>query len=153
MTGVIEWIPGPTPPSAMRLDVLDPNGTAPAHVIDEDHAFTVQLTWTVPAPEAQLLGGEFRLRVYAESIGPGQETQIGATTTVPVTPIAVGDRVYVQDIDVPAHTLVGEGGAFGGAIVSGCYKLAAVLQHINGGIITEVSGYAEMDGLLFVRLP
>lgn len=152
MTGVIEWY-GPSPDrSNMSMSVLDPLGRGPTNVIDEDQNFTVELTWTVPAPEAQTLGGEFRLRVFAESIGPGQEKQIGATVTVPVAPVATGDKVYVHPIAIPANTLDGEG-TTGGVNTSGCFKVAAVLQHINGTVFTDVSGYAELDGLLYVRRP
>jgi hypothetical protein len=152
MPSIIEW-PGSPNSSAMSMEVLDTAGTNPQNVIDSGVPFTVKVKWTVPQGFAQTLGGSFRLRVYAESIGPGQEIQIGATTIVPVAPVpAPSSAFYDQSISIPAGLLLGEGELFGGVPVSGTYKLVAVLQHLNP-IATEVSGYAENDGMLFIRTP
>jgi hypothetical protein len=142
----IEWPVTPNT-SAMTVQVLD-NTTAPASILDAGLPSTVRITWTVPPPTNTILGGSFRLRAYAESIGPGQEIQIGLTVVVPVTPPTVS---YTADILVAAGTLLGEGEAFGGVLVSGVYKIIAVLQHLNPGP-TEASGFAE-DTIRMFRTP
>lgn len=142
----IEWPVGPNS-SAMTVQVLD-NTPAPASILDAGLPSTVHIEWTVPSPTNTTLGGSFRLRAYAESIGPGQEIQIGPTVVVPVVPPTVS---YTADILVPAGTLLGEGEAFGGVLVSGVYKIIAVLQHLNPGP-TEASGFAE-DTIRMFRTP
>lgn len=137
----IEWPVTPNT-SAMTVQVLD-NTTAPASILDAGLASTVQITWTVPAPTNALLGGSFRLRAYAESIGPGQEIQIGTTLVVPVVPLQVN---YTANIAVAGGTLQGEGD--GAPPVSGVYKIIAVLQHLNPNP-TEASGFAEATIRMF----
>jgi hypothetical protein len=129
----------------MNVQILD-NTAAPANILDAGLATTVRITWTVPPPLNTILGGSFRLRAYAESIGPGQELQLGPTGTVPVT---VGQVSYTADIPVPPSTLLGEGEPFGGVPVSGVYKIVAVLQHLNGGVASEASGFAEATFRMF----
>jgi hypothetical protein len=96
-----------------------------------------------------MMGGQFRLRAFVESIGPGQEMQIGPTLNVPVNP---GQTNYNATIAVPGNTLRGEGEIFNGQPVSGVYKIVAVLQHMNGGTATVVSGFAE-DNIRMFRTP
>jgi hypothetical protein len=86
-----------------------------------------------------MLGGSFQLRAYVESLGPGQEMQLGPTVNVNVVP---GQADYTATINVPANTLLGEGQLFGGVPVSGVYKIVAVLQHMNL-TPTIIAGYAE----------
>jgi hypothetical protein len=92
------------------------------------------------------LGGSFQLRAYVESIGPGQEMQLGADVNVPVV---AGQVDYTATIDIPGGTLLGEGEDFGGVPVSGVYKIIAVLQHLNPGP-TWVSGFAEETIKMFL---
>ena len=77
MLGVIEF-PNVPHTGKMSMEVLDPTGVAPANVIDSGDPFKVKVEWTIPQGQAQLMAGSFRLRVFAESIGPGPELQIGA---------------------------------------------------------------------------
>jgi hypothetical protein len=92
------------------------------------------------------LGGTFQLRAYVESIGPGQEMQLGPDVIVPVV---AGQMKYAKTIDIPGGTLLGEGELFGGVPVSGVYKIIAVLQHMNPGP-TWVSGFAEETIKMFL---
>jgi hypothetical protein len=92
------------------------------------------------------LGGSFQLRAYVESLGPGQELQLGPTVTVPVV---AGQINYTATIAIPGGTLLGEGQLFGGVPVSGVYKIIAVLQHLNPGP-TFVSGFAEDSIRMFL---
>ena len=85
----IEWPVAPNS-SAMTVQVLD-NTAAPANILDAGLATTVRINWTVLPPHNAILGGSFRLRAFAESIGPGPEVQIGNTVNVPVVP---GQKPY-----------------------------------------------------------
>ena len=144
----IEWAPLGFE-SDMSMEVRD-NTLGETYVLDSNVPFNVSVRWDIPAPVVPTLGGSFRIRVYAESIGPGDEKQIGLTATVPVT----GAANYAAVIGVGAHELKGEGesSGVGTETVSGVYKLVAVLQHLNPGP-NEVSGYAEATGLIQMRTP
>lgn len=140
----IEWPGGVS--SAMNVTVEDNTGN-PINVLEADAAFTVNITWSVPPAFASMLAGSFRLRAYAESIGPGQEMQIGLDATEPVV---LNKQNYTKNIAVTANTLLGEGQ--GAPPVSGVYKIVAVLQHLNGASASDVSGFAEAPLRLF-RIP
>ncbi len=142
----IEWGTFPNQ-SAMSMFVHD-NTAAPSTVLDSSLPFSVHVSWVVPDPINDIIGGDFRVRVYAESIGPGQEKQIGPTRVVSAVPNQLNYDIHV---DVPANDLVGEGAQFNGVIVSGLYKLVAVLQHLNPGP-NECSGSAD-GPTIFLRTP
>ncbi len=149
MSGNIEWLPHALDTNEpMSMQVLDPSGVDPGNVIDFNDPFQVKVDWSVPAGVAPLLGGDFRIRVFAESMGPGDEKQLGSDTIVPVVPF---QTAYSILIPVVAGTLQGEG-AVGGVSISGVYKVVSVLQHRNP-TATEVGGYAEADGLVQIRNP
>lgn len=139
----IEWGVFPNQ-SVMSVTCLD-NTAAPSTVLDASEPFNVRVGWQVPAPINALIGGSFRLRVFAESIGPGQEQQIGSTINVAAVPNQLD---YLQDIAIPGDTLQGEDVV---PSSSGVYKIVAVLQHLNGGA-NEVSGFAESP-LVQLRTP
>jgi hypothetical protein len=144
----IEW-GGLNLQSNTVCQVLDP-GDAPTTVLDANVAFRVRVIWTVPPGLAPFLGGQFRLRCFAESVGPGQEQQIGGTELVPVVP---GQTNYSRDMTVGANALQGEGvnDPVTGQPVSGMYRIATVIQHLNGGP-TMGSGFAA-DALIQMRQP
>lgn len=144
----------PAAPTTGNMTVAVPDNfpaapAGPPEILDASAPSDVNITWEIPAPYNALLGGSFRLRAYAESIGPGQEVQLGATLTVPVVP---GQTNYAATIVVPGGTLLGEGENFGGVPVSGVYKIVAVLQHLNGALVTVVSGFAE-ESIRMFRTP
>ena len=122
--------------------VLDPGG-APETIIDTGDTFTIQVRWSVEEPGAAVLGGRWLVRAYAESIGPGQEEQLGQTRRVNVanfTPIGPpAARGYEANVDVPAGSLDAES-----ATSSGVYKLAVIVTHENpNGSPTELAGHRE----------
>jgi hypothetical protein len=144
----IEWPTGPTE-SDMTVDVPDnwpTPATGPSNVLVASAPCDVTINWIVPAPHNMTLGGSFQLRAYVESIGPGQEMQIGPTLTLPVVP---GQMAYNATINMPGNTLKGEGQDYGGVPVSGVYKILAVLQHLNPGP-TWVSGFADTSIRMFL---
>jgi hypothetical protein len=140
----IEWGTFPNQ-SAMSMFVHDNTG-APSSVLDANQPFNVHVSWQVPANIAAIIGGNFRIRVFAESIGPGQEKQVGATAVVAATP---GQTSYDIHVLVNGGELQGEGA--GAPAVSGMYKLVSVLQHLNPGPNT-CSGHGE-GPMIFLRTP
>ena len=145
----IEW-GGLNLQSQTTCQVID-SGDAPTTVLDANVPFRVRVNWTVPAGLAPFLGGQFRLRCFAESLGPGQEQQIGGTELVPVVP---GQTSYSRLMTVGANALLGEGAIdpSSGQPVSGMYRVATVIQHLNGSLATEGSGFAA-DALIQMRQP
>ena len=124
------------------VTVLDPGG-APETIIDTDDTFEIQVRWSVEEPGAAVLGGRWLVRAYAESIGPGQEQQLGQTRRVnvgnfaPIGPPAA--RAYEANVAVPAGSLDAET-----ATSSGVYKLAVIVTHENpNGSPTELAGFSE----------
>ena len=124
------------------VSVLDPGG-APQTIIDNDDTFTIRVRWSVEEPGAAVLGGRWLVRAYAESIGPGQEQQLGQVRRInvanftPVGPPAA--RGYEANVDVPAGSLDAES-----ASSSGVYKLAVIVTHENpNGSPTDLAGFTE----------
>lgn len=149
MANQIEWqVPfsGPTT-SGMSVAVLDNSGLAHT-VLDDSQPFDIEFKWDVPAALALLLGGRFRLRAYAESIGPGQEVPL-----LPGGPMFVnadGSASYSAKITVPANTLQGENV---NPARSGVYQIVGVIQHISvGGVATEVCGFSA-SSMVQIRTP
>lgn len=140
----------PPPSGSMSVSVIDTGaGHTSQRVIDEDEPFDVSITWDLDSMHG-LIGGEFRLRVFAESMGNGQEQQIGQEAVVAANP--GGPSPYTHTITMPPGTLRGEG-ATGGQTESGVYRLVAVLQHRYApDHYTDISGFAE-SGLIQVRRP
>ena len=135
----IEWPGGVS--SAMNVTVEDNTGN-PISILEADAPFNIKITWNVPLPFVGLItGSSFRLRAYAESIGPGDEKKLGPDVNVAAT-----GATLEGTIPVGANVLEGEG-----TNRSGVYKIVAVLQHVNGAA-TDVSGFAEAPLRLF-RLP
>jgi hypothetical protein len=151
----IEWGTFSLPATSnMTLAVYDNDGLDPG-ILKESLPFTVKVDWDVPGDIATILGGKFRLRIMAESIGPGPETQIVSDQFVPVG--ASLPRTYSKVITVPPFALPGEGnGTWNeglGPVASGVYQLIAVLQHLNGSpdTATQVSGFADGRRIMIRR--
>lgn len=119
----------------------------PADILVSSVPFDVKVKWEIPSPHNMTLGGTFQLRAYVESIGPGQEMQIGATQIVERVP---GQINYEKTFTVPGGTLLGEGQLFEGVPVSGVYKIVCVLQHLNPEP-TWIGGYAEEKLRMFLQ--
>jgi hypothetical protein len=62
--------------SGPAVQVLDPGG-APNTIIQRQDPFVIRTQFSIDQPGASLLGGQWQLRAYVESIGPGQEVQVG----------------------------------------------------------------------------
>lgn len=137
--------------SPMTHNILDNNG-APDAVLQAGAAFQIAVRWDVPAALAGLIGAgdSFRLRAYAESIGPGQELQVGNTE---LEPAAVNQTTYTHAMTINPNPLLGEGQALGGVAVSGIYNIVVVLQHLNGGVPTVHSGCSNQQPMVMFTAP
>ena len=122
--------------------VIDRDGN-PNRVIDDQFAFDVKIKWSVRPPStAKVLDGQWTVKLYAESVGPGPEKQIG-TTTRPATGVAA----YKATITVPAGTLPSDVPPD-----SGVYKLVIVITYRNTlGQLTEMAAFAEGPMVLLRR--
>ncbi len=121
-------------PGTFTATVLDNNG-APSSVLEAADPFTIQCAWTISPLAALLLGGEWQLASYVESIGAGPEQQVGPTETVALD----GSTSYSRDIVVPANTLPDDPAP----PASGAYKVVTLLTHRNFGHVTDVAAVVE----------
>jgi hypothetical protein len=121
-------------PGTVTATVLDNNG-APATVLEAGQQIRVQAEWTISPLAALLLGGDWQLAAYVESICGGPEQQIGPTVNVPLD----GGTNYSAEVLVPAGTLPNNPAPPN----SGVYKTVTVLTHRNFGAITDVVGVVE----------
>jgi hypothetical protein len=147
----IEW--GTLGESTMSHRVTDTTGHQPQTVLKKDAPFDITVDWQVPSAINGMLAApanRFRLRAYAESIGPGPEQQIGADQLVDAN---AADTNYRKTFTVPAGALLGEGELFDGVPVSGIYRIVVVLQLMNGAFETVHSGYSDVESTIFVRTP
>jgi hypothetical protein len=147
----IEWgITGLTSP--MTFQILD-NSMTPSDVLRAGVPFQIRIDWQVPPALASLIGpgDSFRLRAFAESIGPGQEQQLAAPGVV--VPGVNGQLNYTATLNVNPNPLLGEEQLFGGVPVSGAYDVVCVLQHLNGGVPTVHSGVSDYHRPVFFRAP
>ena len=148
----IEW-GNPQPPTYMGATILDNSGAPPTDVLEAGQPFKIEVKWSVPSallPFLNPAGDAFRLRAFAESVGPGQEIQIGGTDVVPAV---AGQLSYQHTLNVTNNQLTGEGGVFNGVPVSGVYNIVVVLQHLSVGVPTIVSGFSEYPNTVMFKLP
>lgn len=122
-------------PGSFTATVIDNNGN-PSSVLDAGTQFTINATWQVSPLAALLLGGQWEIAAYVESVGAGPERQIGPTSVVPLdgrtTP-------YTTTITVAGGTLPNNPAPPN----SGVYKLVTVLTHRNFGSVSDVSAVEE----------
>ena len=134
--------------SITSIQLLDPDST-PNTVLDRNLPFSVNVAWEIhPKAPAMALGGDWVVRAFVESVGPGPEMQVGATVFVPVSTglVTASGKSFTASVNVPANTLPAN------APASGIYKLVVVVTHTNFGVKTEIAGFVE--GPLFeVREP
>jgi hypothetical protein len=92
------------------------------------------VTWNLTQVIAPFLGGEWKLRVYAESIGGGFEGQLGADVDIPLNtaPALPLPRQYHGDVNVPGNTLP-----------PGAYRLVTLINYSNGGVPLEMAAFQE----------
>ena len=121
-------------PGTFTAAVIDNNG-APSSVLEANQPFTIQCSWNISALAALLLGGQWQVAAYVESIGAGPEQEVGAAVTVALN----GGTSYNATIVVPANTLPDDPAP----PLSGTYKLVTLLTHRNFGHVTDVAAVVE----------
>ncbi len=121
-------------PGQFDIVVNDNNG-APATVLEAASPFTIDATWSIDPLAALLLGGQWEVAAYVESIGQGPEQQVGTTQIVALN----GTAAYSTTVTVAANELP-ENPA---PPVSGVYKLIVVLTHRNFNAVSDVAAVAE----------
>ena len=122
--------------------IIDHDGN-PNRVIDDQLPFDVTINWTVQPPAtAALLDGQWTVKVYAESMGPGPELLIGTAVVA-----ATGGPAYSASINVPAGTLPSDVPPD-----SGVYKLVVVITYRNTlNVLTEMAAFSEGPMFLLRR--
>jgi len=121
-------------PGTFDIVVNDNNGV-PASVLDAGKKFTVDAKWHIDPLAALLLGGQWEVAAYVESVGQGPEKQIGKTETVALTGIQdYKATVTVQPDELPNNPA---------PPISGVYKLIVVLTHRNNNKVSDVAAVAE----------
>lgn len=149
----IEWgLSGVASP--LNFNVIDVSGLQPLNVVQKTNPVRIGFDFQVPSPFPGWVNPthSFRVRAYAESIGPGPELKLGETTLAGV----LHQTSYSGSFDVPAGTLLGEGDRdpATGQPVSGTYNIILVLQMLNGTHDMGVSGIDDQgERLLMVRNP
>jgi hypothetical protein len=121
-------------PGQFNIVVNDNNG-APSSVLEAASPFTINATWSIDPAAALLLGGQWEVAAYVESVGQGPEQQVGPTQIVPLN----GSANYTTTVTVPANTLPDNPQP----PLSGVYKLIVVLIHRNFAAVSDVAAVAE----------
>jgi hypothetical protein len=121
-------------PGSFTATVQDNNG-APATVLEAGEDFFIETEWRIDALSALLLGGEWEVSTYVESIGPGPEQLVGSKL-VPLN----GGTTYSATVKVDKNTLPNDPQP---TQQSGVYKLVTVLTHRNFNKITNVAALVE----------
>jgi len=104
----------------------------PTTVIKTTDHFHVQVHWHITGTAATTLGGEFIVKVFAESLGPGPEVLLGSVVKqVSDAPPSL-DRHYMVDILVNPNPLP-----------EGPYRLVSAILYRNGGIPGNIAGVEE----------
>ena len=110
-------------------------------IIDRKDAWNITVNWNTSGFLAPAIGGNWQVRAFLESMGPGFEGQVGPTVSV----AAPGPLSKSATINVPAANTIG-------GLIAGAYKLVVTLTHVNPAP-TGVAGYEESIVLQFVDEP
>jgi hypothetical protein len=121
------------PPGTFNAQLLDNNG-APSTVLDAGTEIQINCDWVISPLAALLMGGQWEVAAYVDSIGPGPE-QLVASAVVPLT----GATTYNALLRVPANTLPNNPGPG----QSGAYKVVVLLTHRNFGSVSDVAAVVE----------
>jgi hypothetical protein len=114
--------------------VLD-NSVGATNVLEASKPIKIEALWEIDVESARVLGGQWEVAAYAESIGPGPEVQLPPTQVIPLN----GGTNYGTVIVVPPNTLPDNPGP----PHSGVYKIVVVLLLRNFGNVTDVAAIDE----------
>jgi hypothetical protein len=120
-------------------EVLDPNGILPVEIIQTTQAWSVRVQWNLSglnAPFLQGAGRQWKLQVFAESIGTGFEGELTpAPIMVPVGPVAAAAPNFTYDVTIPITAAA--------LSTPGVYKLVTVLTLVDGAAPLPIAAYQE----------
>lgn len=124
----------------VSLTVLDPSGIAPTTIIQTDHAWQVRVNWFINGVVAPFIGGKWKVRVFAESMGNGAEKQIGDTMEVDLnsTPPLPTPRNYTTTLNIPRFADDAVKG-----LDKGLYRLTTAVLYENLLVPLEMAGFQE----------
>jgi hypothetical protein len=116
--------------------VVEDNNGAPANVLEAAAPIKVKARWRLNPATAAVLGGEWRVSTYYESMGAGGEGTLFTSRPIPVdgrtTPYEHEETVRAGFF--PNDPAPGTGGI---------YKLVTVLLLINHNRVTNVAAVVE----------
>ena len=131
--------------SVRVIDPAAPPSTQSNHVVDPTKSFDVELKWEINGIMAPIwiaaLDESWTVKVYAESMGPGDDHFLASASVAKGTPGV--NNAYTHTVTVPASSGLTEGNP--GSSNSGVYKLVATafLNSNLGAPGYDISGYAE----------
>lgn len=114
-----------------QINVLDAD-MDPNHVLESTKDYYLDLDWVIQGIGAPGLGGEWRVSVYLESMGPGYEGQVAAIVyPMSLTPPII-TRHFHEQLKIPANSAP-----------NGVYKLVVTLRHFNQNVAQRTAAFAE----------
>lgn len=139
-------IPVGTPlTGSLSAKVVDYQGVTPGNIIRADHDWAVHFDWSLKGPLAGCLCGEFCLRVFMESIGPGPELALPFKDDIRVPLDPCGDGHYKHIFRIPAGSIPAE--ACGPA-----YRVVGSLSFYNTcDEPGPISGFCDLGMVQFYR--
>ena len=114
--------------------VEDPAGiNPPSTILQTEDPWRVHVDWSITNGAAPFLGGDWEVRVYAESIGGGFEGLLGSVTvplnSAPPMPLPRQYHVFVN--------------VAGGLLAAGAYRLVTLINYSNLGVPLEMAAFEE----------
>jgi hypothetical protein len=135
-----------------RLTIFDKDGN-PNRSLSVADPFDVIVEWEIDGTGVSGFGGTWTVRLFAESKGPGIDTELLPAIVVPVSaPVSATSTqaVYQAKFTVPAGTLPADS-----ATDSGVYDLNALVTHTSGpmpGVKDATAGFSE-DEVIEIHNP
>lgn len=131
---MFEHIFGPLLVGNVVATVEDPAGVnPPSTIIQAEDAWRVHVDWSITAAAAPFVSGDWKVSVYAESIGGGFEGLLGSVVVplnaAPPLPLP---RNYHAFVNVADNTLA-----------AGAYRLVTLINYSHLGIPLEMAAFEE----------
>ncbi|MBI1278663.1 MAG: hypothetical protein GC179_11105 [Anaerolineaceae bacterium] len=117
----------------------------PLNIVRLSDPWHVHVQWSVNGSIVPLIAGTWHVRVYAESMGPGAEMEVGSLdVAVNAEPLSGLSRSYDRRIIVPAN-LAG--------LTDGVYRITTVLTIDNGGARGMIAAFDQGPLMQFFQFP